>query len=352
MTPEMKLLPERAASARTIELKELVDELREVVVVDDTIAGLVLDKTMDVLQKHRELVEASIKLTYPEDWVVYPTRDGAKLCYLQDVGCQRIRGLWGISFDRTDLMRDMLEERVDEGDDTHFQYLARVGGRCSVTGEESDELGSRLTSDGLFKKNWEDAKNEPSERARLKANVRKAALANGQGRLVRKFTGMNSLPITALEQYGMDVTRCRGIRFESGTKGGSGDGASEPQLRRLAGVACMEGKVEGFRKNDYDKVVGALGAAQLSKKKASDLIDRLSKSESPVEPALFWKGVGVADPFEAPKSAPAKQEAAPPADDAVQYDPEKDNCPACARTAELVKNTGHKKGCPYTPGAA
>ncbi len=344
------LLPERA-SGRTIDLKELVDELREVVVVNDTISGLVLDKTLDVLQKHRELVEASIKLTYPEDWVVYPTRDGAKLCYLQDVGCQRIRGLWGISFDRTDLMRDMIEERIEAGEDVHFQYLARAGGKCSVTGEEGDELGSRLTSDGLFSKQWEEARLEPSERARLKANVRKAALANGQGRLVRKFTGMNSLPMQVLEQHGMDVARCRGIRFESGTKGGSGEGASEPQLKRLAGVACMEGKVAGLAKSQYQAVLAAIGQAQLGKKKASDLIDRLSKSEAPVEAAKFWQGVGVADPFAKPTAAPAATKAAePPAADA--WDPETQNCPACSRTPALLKSNGHAKDCPYTPGAA
>ena len=348
-------------SAGSVDARELLDELLAIGArrEDDTLAGLVLDKTQDVIAKHRELVEASIKLTYPEDWVVYPSRDGHKLCYLQDVGCQRIRALWGISFDRTDLMRDMIEERIEDDDDVHFQYIARVGGTCSVTGESSDELGSRLTSDGLFKKAWVDARNEPSERARLRANVRKAALANGQGRLVRKFTGTNLMPIEVLAKYGMDTARCRGIKFESGTQGGSGDGASEPQLKRLAGVACMEGKVAGFTKANFSTVMQLLSGAQLGKKKASDLIDRLSKSESPVEPAKFWAGVGIPDPVTpkavagppAQKSEPAA-EPPPQKDEAPQWDPKTQPCPACGRAPFVLEKDGHAHACPYTPGAA
>ena len=347
-------------TSRAVEARELLDELLDAGArrEDDTIAGLVLDKTQDVIAKHRELVEASIKLTFPEDWVVYPTRDGHKLCYLQDVGCQRIRALWGISFDRTDLMRDMIEERIEDDEDVHFQYIARVGGECSVTGEASDELGSRLTSDGLFKIAWHDAKNEPAERARLKANVRKAALANGQGRLVRKFTGMNLMPIEILAKYGMDTARCRGIKFESGTKGGTGGGASEPQLRRIAGLACMEGHVEGCAKSDYGKTLESLkSSCTLSSKDASRLMDDLQNQKAPMSKADFWKRAG----YKAPEKAavePAKTEAPkadePPAerDAAREWDPETQNCPACSRTPELVKSNGHAKGCPYTPGAA
>ena len=342
-------------SAGSVDARELLDELLAIGARrdEDTIAGLVLDKTTDVIAKHRELLEASIKVTYPEDWVVYPSRDGHKLCYLQDVGCQRIRALWGISFDRTDLMRDMIEERIEDDDDVHFQYIARVGGACSVTGETSDELGSRLTSDGLFKIAWHDARNEPSERARLKANVRKAALANGQGRLVRKFTGTNLMPIEVLAKYGLDIARCRGIRFESGTKGGAGGGASDPQLGKIAGLACMEAKVEGFGKGDRQKTLDTLKAdCTISSKDASALIDSMMKA--PIAKAEFWKRVGYKAP-EKPAAEPQKAEGpkaeAPPPTES-EWDAKAQPCPACGRALFVLARDGHAKDCPYTPGAA
>lgn len=342
-----------AQPQRTVSTEELglLDEIVERRTQDRTIAQRSLDEFQETLAQHRSRIEASIKLTYPEDWVVYETPDGKKLCYLQDDGCERVEPIWEIEFAKLDLMQDVLEEdlEIDDGKDRHKAYTVQMSGRCRVTGSRGDELGFRSTGDGFFAKQWLAAKHEPATRARLAANVRKSAMVNAKGRLVRRFTGLGGVPMDVLASHGLDTNRCRGIKFESGTQGGSGDGPNVPQLRALAGAAAMAGKVEGFSKNDFNKLVDTLQSeCRISKRDASALIDELKALKEPMQKATFWKRVGYQAPEKKSEAPPATGGDVAPAAGSQEAGPsvldEKGVCRECERD---VAQYGHSKACPY-----
>lgn len=255
---------------------EIRSELRELVEREPTtISVLAAGDVAKAYEAARALQESSIRLTNPEDWVIFKAKDGAELAYLQDTGCQRVRSLWGITFDRINLREDVVEAKLDGGD---IYVEVQVSGRCTITGEENSEIGAR-GSDGFFASAWESSKDKPVERERVRANIRKAAIANGQGRLVRRLTGLGQVPKARLLAIGLDEKRLRGTDFQSGTKGGSGDYASDPQLKKLVGDALMGGKVRDLESvGDFNALFAKLKRAAIPKQKASQIIERLVKA--------------------------------------------------------------------------
>lgn len=323
---------------------EIVEEIARYRERPITIAELSLLREEVTIQELNRRRESSIKLTYPEDWVLYRARDGSMLGYLQDVGCQRIRPLWGISFDRIDLLKDLVREPV--GDDLgNVQFLAAVRGKCEVTQEHADEIGARATAHGIFKDQWADAQDDPAELKRLEIDVRKSALANARGRLIRHMTGMGSVPVDELRAHGLDVRRCRGVQFREGARGGgqsNQDEAGEGQLNLLAGTATHEGKVKGYSSRDYRAVREAIGGAQLTKKRASDLITRLKNAKEPVPLEAFWQGVGIDPPSNGASGRSAGKRA--PNEDAPA-DPGAQKCPGCNLTWKFISSDGHTPEC-------
>lgn len=148
-------------------------------------------------------------------------RRGAGLpAYLQDVGCQRVRSLWGISLAGINPREDVIEVKLDGPEGGDFWIEVQVRGRCAITDEENSELGGP-GSDGFFGPAWEKSKDKPVERERVRSNIRKAAIANGQGRLVRRLTGLGSVPVARLAAIRLDRKRMRGTEFQSGTRVGA-----------------------------------------------------------------------------------------------------------------------------------
>lgn len=258
-----------------------------------TLAGMTLDNVQEASAALMELQSASIRLTQPEDWVLFRSKDGAEICFLQDAGCERVRALWGIDFASVSLKRDVEDHQLPDG---NFVAEVIVSGTCRLTGETIEEMGFR-SSAGFFAKDWESATKDESavEIARMKANIRKSAIANGRGRCVRTITGLAQIPKQRLSDCGLDVRRIRGgARFESGTKGGSGDYASEPQLKALTAEAIK--KVIGLDKvGDYGAILGKLSGAKITKARASQLIDgfkNMTDESTPVDVKTFQKQTG------------------------------------------------------------
>lgn len=326
---------------------DLLEQMISERVNDDTVASRSLEDFQASLTQHQNRVQASIKLTYPEDWVVYETKDGKKLCYLQDDGCERVEPIWQIEFDKLDIAKDVLDETIELSDkDVHRAFTVQMSGRCRVTGARRDELGFRSTGDGFFEKQWLDARHEPATRARLAANVRKSAMVNAKGRIVRGLTGLASVPIDVLTQHGLDTKRCRGIRFESGTQGGSGDMPSTPQIKACAAAAALKGKVEGYTRKDMDSIADQITShCAITKRDISKLIEELNSTEKPMAKAEFWKRLKY--------TAPAKPDAAPPAGESKAPPPsdgtidEDGNCVACFKA--VSKGEKHGDGCPNGP---
>ena len=331
--------------ARIVHDPEIVEELSA---TWSEIAMRDVAKIDQRIDEFRKFVENTVRLTYAEDWVLYSTPAG-QFAYLQDVGCQRIETVWGISFDPVNLITDFEKEALgDEDRNLGFMCVARA--RSSVTGASVDEIGWRQSGpEGLFAKAWKGAKDQPAERKRIEVDVRKSSLANARGRAIRKITGLNRMPVRVLSEIGLDVKKCAGVRFQTGVQGGAGeDVASSKQLYLLVSKAANDKKVAGFDRGNRKRLQEYIDAAGIQAKTAHTVIDWLENAAAgSIQPAEFWAKLGV-EPLG--KDKPAEK----PADPAGKLTPEQAEaaaraksptvCPECERTWELVKDKGHSEG--------
>src|SRR3990167_11073384 len=127
---------------------------------------------------------ASIRATYPSDWVITTSvdRDGQIISqrgYLQDIGAERAGKVWGIEVGNPAI------EREDFPDGT-YSYHMIAEAWSKVTGERLDYAeGSRWSGDSFFQRPRDpDYKIDPTD-------VRKSAYANLHGRAVRALSGLN-----------------------------------------------------------------------------------------------------------------------------------------------------------------
>jgi len=163
---------------------------------------------------------ASIRATHPEDWVLFRARveDGGQIvAYLEDAGCDRVRGLWGIRIYNIGAPEKIVG--VDPGD---FMYEITGDGECTLTHEIVEHMeGGRSSKDDFCK---------GKTGAALDMAVRKAARANLDGGITRELAGMKSVPLQELERAwaGTPKTtdRCRkgrGFGTQNERVGGFGD---------------------------------------------------------------------------------------------------------------------------------
>jgi hypothetical protein len=281
-----QILQPRDEGSLPVPVQDILDEIRSRVRSEpSTISVLAARDVQQAAAAATALQEASIRLTMLEDWVAFPAKDGAVLCYLQDAGCQRVRILWGISFAKFDPRTDLAGEEI-AGPGGHYAVEAYVEATCAITGETIQEIGHR-DSAGLFERAWLAAREGEQEvtLAKLRSDVRKSAIANGQGRAVRRATGLSAVPahrVCAL--LGVKPEQLRGIRFEQGSRGGggTGGGASDPQILTIVKNAFDFHKVKGLGeligREAFEKLVRGAGLTGGKTGTASAAIDALMKA--------------------------------------------------------------------------
>ena len=143
-----------------------------------------LERAIDIMKTLRA---ASIALTYPHDWVLFKAEDRIT-GYLQDVGCQRIRDMWGIEiFNISDWTRV-------EGEDKEFSYTLTADGMCKRTGGVVEKItGTRYSYEDFIVK-------RRLNKLQIEAEVKKAARANLDGSIVRELAALKSVPAEELDQ--------------------------------------------------------------------------------------------------------------------------------------------------------
>lgn len=177
-------------------------------------------KRIDVLVKTLEhLRTASIRATFPSDWIIHTSVDGdgnvlRQVGYLQDCGADRAGKIWGIAIERPS------ETREDFQKDGTFAYRLVADAYSKVTGERVENvLGSRWSGDKFFTKALAEGETpDPSD-------VAKAAYANLHGRAVRALAGLGGVPVEALKNAGLDMSRVVFVGYGKGAKGGESKGA-------------------------------------------------------------------------------------------------------------------------------
>lgn len=267
-----ELLSTREEAAVPAIYEHLADEIEE----QPRTISLLAARDVEAAQKAaRALQQASIQLTYPSDWVVFEAKDRARLAYLQDAGCQRVRSLWGIDFSKFDPRNDLESSDTLDG---HYAVEAYVEGHCRITGEVLQEIGWR-SSAGLFEKAWGEARKDEQHViiAKLKSDVKKSAIANGQGRIVRRATGLSQVPEEVVcRLLSVKLGALRGFTFREGSQGGgasSTSDASEAQINLVVNEAVRGKKVAGAA--SLEVIRGFVVEAKLTKQSASDLIKKL-----------------------------------------------------------------------------
>ena len=193
-------------------------------------------KRVDALVKTLEMLRlASIRATYPSDWLIHVStdRDGnitRSVAYLQDCGAERAGKVWGID------VGPPVIKREDHPDGT-YSYHLRADGWSKVTGERvEDAEGSRWSGAKFFERKLAaDEKVDPTL-------VRKSAYANLHGRCVRALGGLSAVPPDVLRLAGLDPAKILHIGYETGAKGGESTGAQVGGGEVTVGFGNSRGK--------------------------------------------------------------------------------------------------------------
>lgn len=157
----------------------------------------IIDARVQVLNTART---HAIRMTHPEDWVLFKSKDERIVGYLEDAGCERVRPIFGISI--VDVQQP---QKVVSNDGKSFAIIVRGRGRSGLTLDELDAVEGIRESTEDFCKDLSGIKQE--------LRVRQAARANLDGRVVRELAGLGSVPIEELARAwtGTDkkVEHCR-----------------------------------------------------------------------------------------------------------------------------------------------
>jgi len=147
-------------------------------------------EAIEILEARIQILETArkrgIRMTSPEDWVLFKSPDDRITGYLQDAGCDRIRDITGI-----EVFAVSEPVRIAAADGQSFIYIVKGSGRSKLTMQIVEEMeGGRGSTDDFCK---------DKTGAQLELTVRKAARANLDGNITRELAGLKSVPLEELQ---------------------------------------------------------------------------------------------------------------------------------------------------------
>lgn len=175
----------------------------------------------------KKIKAISAKVTNPNDWTI---QNGNP--YLQNTGCMKIAQLWGVNFLDRKFVPEGGELREDE---KGSYYLFTVEGRAEFKGRIVEDVGTCSTRDDFFgtRKEAGIKAYKPLGEVDIE-NIKKKAVTNLQGRLLKKILGL-SYTMEELNAAGVILERSTQIKYASG--GAGGGKISEAQGKLLFAVA-------------------------------------------------------------------------------------------------------------------
>lgn len=173
------------------------------------------DKAVVGLNKIKSI---SLKLTNKADWAIF----NKKPC-LQNSGCMKIAGLWGVSF----ISPSIVEERKTDERGEYIIYTC--SGIAEFRKRTVEDIGTSSTRDSLL--GTVNGALRPLADVDLQ-DVKKMSVTNWQSRILKKILGL-AFTMEDLEQAGIKLTG--GVSYAEG--GGGGGLISEAQGKRLYAIS-------------------------------------------------------------------------------------------------------------------
>lgn len=205
---------------------EIVERIEQPIAIADGLLNEEAIRRAEMMVEGVKKIKAiSIKVTGPQDWSLQNGKP-----YLENIGCMKIAQLWGVNFMDRKFMPDGGERISDANGD---YILFTVQGRAEFKGRTVEDIGTCSTRDELFGR--AGGKMKSLQDVDL-TDVKKKAVTNMQGRLLKKILGL-SYTIEDLKEAGIDMEKMGKVEYAGG--GAGGGKISESQGKRLFAILMM-----------------------------------------------------------------------------------------------------------------
>lgn len=197
-------------------------------IADNLLSAEAISRAELMVEGVKRIKAISAKVTNANDWTI---QNGNP--YLQNTGCMKIAQLWGVNFKERVFIPESGELRQD---DKGVYYLFTVQGRAEFKGRTIEDVGTCSTRDEFFgtRKDERGIKQyKPLHEVDLE-NIKKKAVTNLQGRLLKKILGL-SYTMEELTAAGVDLSKSPAVNYAGG--GAGGGKISEAQGKRLFAIA-------------------------------------------------------------------------------------------------------------------
>jgi hypothetical protein len=217
-----------------LEVIETQQETGLTPITDDTLISLAeqAEKRIDAMTKIKRV---AIKLTNRADWV-----DEGGRPYLQSSGATKIARMFGISWSISEPIKETFE-------DGHFSFTYK--GKFSLAGATIEEIGSRSSRDGFFKRysyeNGNKSALPPSEIDQ--GDIKKAAYSNCLGRGITTILGIRNLTYEDLAEFA-GITQDSMGRVDYKKKGKADSGIASEGAQEVSTAVEDVRKKEGKTK--------------------------------------------------------------------------------------------------------
>ena len=202
----------------------------------------------EIVEARAQILETirtkSIRATHPSDWLLFKAPDGNITGFLQDLGCKRVAPLWGVDVEppkgKDEFFYEKTTIEAKDGHNGEFAYMIIGDGYCDLTKRfVRGVMGARCSTDDFIVK-----QKPPVTGVMLEIRVKQAAMANLAGNILRRLTGLQSVPIEELDRCwqgtGKTSKKCTyGRGFGSGAERRGADVGPAP--------ACPTCKLPGMK---------------------------------------------------------------------------------------------------------
>lgn len=220
--------------------KEFMEREQPLAIADGLLNEEAIRRAEMMVNGVNKIKAISIKVTNYSDWSLQNGKP-----FLENSGCMKIAQLWGVNF----LDREFVPESGERLEDGRGRYvLFTCQGRAEFKGRTVEDIGTCSTRDDFFGTKKDDKGNrqlKDLEDVDLE-NVKKKAVTNLQGRLLKKILGLN-YTIEDLQNAGMDLNKIGKVAYAEG--GAGGGKISEAQGKRLFAILMKGADTDAGRKD-------------------------------------------------------------------------------------------------------